>query len=82
MLDGSLVLGGSLGWPGWRNRHTRAPQKRLSSRTCGFESRSRHHADVDREAAVRELDTSDIVTNENVAMVEFADVGNGGGSSL
>lgn len=29
--------------PGWRNRHTRAPQKRLPERACGFESRSRHH---------------------------------------
>src|SRR5918998_2082681 len=30
-------------WPGWRNWHTRTPQKRLSVRTCGFESRSRHN---------------------------------------
>ncbi len=32
-------------WPGWRNRHTRTPQKRLSLWTCGFESRSRHPED-------------------------------------
>ncbi len=28
--------------PGWRNRLTRWPQKPLSERTCGFESRSGH----------------------------------------
>lgn len=38
------LLGSGAG-PGWRNRHTRTPQKRLSSRTCGFESRSRHRLD-------------------------------------
>jgi hypothetical protein len=35
-------IGHSSGKPGWRNRKTLAPQKRLPERACGFESRSRH----------------------------------------
>src|SRR5690349_15350929 len=29
--------------PGWRNRLTRMTQNHLFERTCGFESRPRHH---------------------------------------
>src|SRR5207247_10452511 len=36
--------------PRWRNRQTRRSPKPMSARTCGFDSRSRHHVGIKRSS--------------------------------